>query len=72
MRPVVDLTRLVIFALAFALCASAAPCWAGDGKLHRVAIQVDTNDPAVIDLALNNAEHVLDAYSTCCARTPRP
>ena len=31
-------------------------------KPHRIAIQVDQNDPAVIDLALNNATNVIDYY----------
>ena len=29
---------------------------------HRIAIQVDQNDPAVINLALNNAENVIEYY----------
>ena len=36
---------------------------AGDVKpLHRVAIQVDQNDPAVMNLALNNATNVIEYY----------
>jgi intracellular sulfur oxidation DsrE/DsrF family protein len=31
---------------------------------HKLAIQVDQNDKAVMDLALNNAKNVLDYYST--------
>ena len=31
-------------------------------KTHRVAIQVDQNDPAVMDLALNNATNVVEYY----------
>ncbi len=31
-------------------------------KPHRVAIQVDQNDPAVMNLALNNATNVIDYY----------
>jgi intracellular sulfur oxidation DsrE/DsrF family protein len=31
-------------------------------KVHRVAIQVDQNDPAVMNLALNNATNVLEYY----------
>lgn len=31
-------------------------------KPHRIAIQVDQNDPAVINLALNNATNVIDYY----------
>lgn len=32
------------------------------GKPHRIVIQVDQNDPAVIDLALNNTRNLLDYY----------
>ena len=31
-------------------------------KLHRIVIQVDQNDPAVMNLALNNATNVIDYY----------
>ena len=31
-------------------------------KAHRLAIQVDQNDPAVMNLALNNATNVFDYY----------
>ncbi len=31
-------------------------------KRHRVVIQVDQNDPAVMNLALNNARNLLDYY----------
>jgi intracellular sulfur oxidation DsrE/DsrF family protein len=31
-------------------------------KPHRIAIQVDQNDPAVMNLALNNATNVIDYY----------
>jgi intracellular sulfur oxidation DsrE/DsrF family protein len=33
-------------------------------KTHRVAIQVDQNDPAVMNLALNNATNVIEYYRT--------
>src|SRR4051812_23250860 len=32
------------------------------GKSHRVAIHVDQNDPAVMNLALNNATNVIEYY----------
>lgn len=35
---------------------------AADAKQHRVAIQVDQNDPAVINLALNNVTNVIEYY----------
>ena len=33
-----------------------------DGAKHRIVIQVDQNDPEVMNLALNNARNVLEAY----------
>ncbi|MBB1092377.1 DsrE family protein [Rhodopseudomonas palustris] len=35
---------------------------AADAKSHRVAIQVNQNDPAVMNLALNNATNIIEAY----------
>ena len=35
---------------------------AADTKPHRVAIQVDQNDPQVMNLALNNASNVIEYY----------
>jgi hypothetical protein len=46
-------------ALSIAL-ASSAP--AADGKTHRIAIQIDQNDPAVMNLVLNNATNVIEHY----------
>ena len=46
-------------ALSIALAASAL---AADGKTHRVAIQVDQNDPAVMNMVLNNATNVIEYY----------
>jgi len=40
----------------------AAPALAADGKTHRIAIQVDQNDPQVMNLALNNATNVIEYY----------
>jgi uncharacterized protein len=42
--------------------AFAAPSFAADTKPHRVAIQVDQNDPQVMNLALNNATNVIEYY----------
>ena len=36
----------------------------GTVKTHRVAIQVDQNDPAIMNLALNNATNILEYYRT--------
>jgi intracellular sulfur oxidation DsrE/DsrF family protein len=39
-----------------------SPVLAGDSKPHRVAIQVNQNDPAVMNLALNNASNIIEYY----------
>lgn len=36
---------------------------AADAKVHHVAIQVNVNDPAVMDLALNNVVNIAQDYS---------
>lgn len=41
-------------------CAVAVQ--AADTKVHRVSIQVDQNDPAVMNLALNNASNIISEY----------
>jgi intracellular sulfur oxidation DsrE/DsrF family protein len=46
---------------AFLSIALASPVLAGEAK-HRVAIQVDQNDPQVMNLALNNATNVIEFY----------
>jgi intracellular sulfur oxidation DsrE/DsrF family protein len=48
-----------VAALSIALATSAL---AADGKTHRVAIQVDQNDPAVMNMVLNNATNVIEYY----------
>ena len=50
------LAAAVALSLAF-----AASAFAGD-KPHRIAIQVDQNDPQVMNLALNNAANVIEYY----------
>ena len=50
---------VVAAALSIALASSA---FAADGKTHRVAIQVDQNDPAVMNMVLNNATNVIEYY----------
>jgi uncharacterized protein len=42
--------------------AFVASGFAADTKPHRVAIQVNQNDPQVMNLALNNATNVLEYY----------
>ena len=50
-----------ILAIAAALVA-AALAHAGDGKTHRVAFHVDQNDPAVMNLVLNNVSNLMEYY----------
>jgi hypothetical protein len=51
--------------------ALATPTIAADGKTHRVAIQVDQNDPQVMNLALNNATNVIEYFTAARTRTWR-
>jgi intracellular sulfur oxidation DsrE/DsrF family protein len=44
------------------LIAALSPSLAVDAKTHRVTIQVDQNDPAVMNLALNNVTNIMDMY----------
>ena len=53
--------RSFFAAFALGLLAMTA-AHAQGGKPHRLAIQVDQNDPAVMNLALNNAQNVIDYY----------
>ncbi len=55
---------LVMLAFGFAaLVALAAPHGAlAEGKTHYLAIHVDDNDPANMNMALNNAENVRNYY----------
>lgn len=53
--------RSVITAFALGLLAVAS-AHAQSAKPHRVVIQVDQNDPAVMNLALNNAQNVVEYY----------
>ncbi|MGH6672333.1 MAG: hypothetical protein ACRECE_07270 [Xanthobacteraceae bacterium] len=48
---------------AFAICCLATTAGHAQGaKPHRVVIQVDQNDAAIMNLALNNAQNVIDYY----------
>jgi uncharacterized protein len=56
--------RLFTVGVAFAAGVMlAAPGHAADKKIHRVAVQVDQNDPAVMNLVLNNVSNVLKCYN---------
>ena len=57
----IALSRLCVAALAFGLIALTSAD-AQSPKPHRLVIQVDQNDPAVMNLALNNAQNVLEYY----------
>jgi intracellular sulfur oxidation DsrE/DsrF family protein len=56
-----SIVRSVLVAAAVAFLA-ASSARAEAGKPHRVVIQVDQNDPEVMNLALNNAKNVLEMY----------
>jgi intracellular sulfur oxidation DsrE/DsrF family protein len=49
-------------AVALALGLAVAPGSAADQPKHRVAIQVDQNDPAIMNLVLNNASNMIEYY----------
>ena len=55
------LTSMLLTSVSFAGNANATK---SSAKTHRVAIQVDQNDPAVMNLALNNATNVFEYYRT--------
>jgi uncharacterized protein len=46
-----------VLSIAFVVSALAA-----DAKPHRVTIQIDQNDPQVMNLVLNNATNVIEHY----------
>jgi intracellular sulfur oxidation DsrE/DsrF family protein len=56
-RNILRLTAIALMSMAFASAAYAA-----DGKPHHIAIQVDQNDPQIMNLALNNANAVIEYY----------
>jgi hypothetical protein len=55
-----DLLRLAAIALMSIVFASAG--LAADGKPHHIAIQIDQNDPQVMNMVLNNATNVIEYY----------
>jgi uncharacterized protein len=52
------------FAAVLMLAVTASSGFAADAKEHRVAIQVDQNDPGVMNLALNNATNMMEYYKS--------
>ena len=51
-----------LFTAAILSIALASPTLAADAKPHHIAIQVDQNDPQVMNLALGNATNVIEYY----------
>jgi intracellular sulfur oxidation DsrE/DsrF family protein len=51
------LATLMLLSMAF-----ASSSYAADGKLHRITIQIDQNDPQVMNMVLNNATNVIEYY----------
>jgi hypothetical protein len=49
-------------AIAVALILAAPAIAADNAKTHRIAIQIDQNDPAVMNLTLNNVSNILEYY----------
>jgi uncharacterized protein len=58
------IAALMSTVLASASFAGNAKATKSIAKTHRVAIQVDQNDPAVMNLALNNATNIFEYYRT--------
>lgn len=50
-----------LIAAALLSIAFAAPGFAADAR-HRIAIQIDQNDPHLMNLVLNNAANIIDYY----------
>ncbi|MEA2822129.1 MAG: uncharacterized protein QOJ86_4133 [Bradyrhizobium sp.] len=57
MRVMIRLAIAALLSIPFVSGSLAA-----DAKPHRVSIQVDQNDPQVMNLALNNATNVIEYY----------
>src|SRR5258708_19455697 len=51
-------------AAALILVLTAATAFAADPKEHRVSIQIDQNDPEVMNLVLNNANNIMEQYKS--------
>lgn len=62
MRKRLDIA-LFLATVLWGLASFTAPLRATDAVRHRVAIHVDQNDSAVMNLALNNAVNVVQHYS---------
>jgi intracellular sulfur oxidation DsrE/DsrF family protein len=53
----------ITFSAIFGMTFGTSPLRAAEAKVHHVAIQVDSKDPAVMNLALNNALNVARDFS---------
>lgn len=53
---------LKVMAACAILFGAVSSGFAADAKSHRVTIQVDQNDPAVMNLALNNVTNIMEMY----------
>jgi intracellular sulfur oxidation DsrE/DsrF family protein len=51
-----------VTAACIIMMAAVGPGAAAETKIHRVSIQVDQNDPAIMNLALNNATNIMETY----------
>jgi uncharacterized protein len=51
------LASIALMSMAF-----ASTGFAGDSKPHHIAIQIDQNDPQIMNLVLNNATNVVEYY----------
>jgi hypothetical protein len=54
--------RIHSLAIALAIGLFASGNAAAEGARHHIVIQVDQNDKAIMDLALNNARNVIESY----------
>ncbi|MEH6952578.1 hypothetical protein V4R08_14815 [Nitrobacter sp. NHB1] len=51
-----------VIAACTILAAACSSSLAADAKPHHVTIQVDQNDPAIMNIALNNVTNILETY----------
>jgi hypothetical protein len=57
MRALLRLAAIALMSVVF-----ASPGLAADAKPHHIAIQIDQNDPQVMNMVLNNATNVIEYY----------
>ncbi|MFZ5752590.1 MAG: hypothetical protein ACOY5U_16185 [Pseudomonadota bacterium] len=50
--------------IALAVLAATTSLALAEGKHHKVAIHVDQNDPAVLNMALNNVQNLASYYKS--------